>query len=66
MCKSINCRVSFKDDNVEENVTIIVGTTKPVCNDDNIFYYCSDMKEFNALIGNESKEDFYIVEVYEI
>lgn len=64
MCKDINCRIRFKEDDAEEDVTIIVGRIKPAPNDDDIFYYCRDMNEFNSLIGEDSKEDFYITEVF--
>ena len=64
MCKQMNCRIRFKEDDAEEDVTIVVGRIKPLSNDDDIFYYCRDMGEFNSLIGEDSGEDFCITEIY--
>lgn len=56
------CIIRYLDDGEELEDNIVIGKPDKTVNDDDIFYYCENNKEFKSLFKKENGGEFYIVE----
>lgn len=59
--KYAHTRIQWKDGNSEQDVIIAVGCKNDDRTDDQIFFYCNNMDDFERLKHYDNGEDFVII-----
>lgn len=58
------CDIKWKDTNeTQKEMVILINATSAIryiVNDERVFYYCENMKEFNGLLKEDNDADFQI------
>lgn len=59
----VDCRIRWKDDKSENNVTICLECSDDNPNDESIFFYCDGIGGLVELCEGDNGEDFDIIDI---